>query len=38
MDIISFLSQNDVMLDVRTSNETKLLQDTCSPSGWGDGV
>ncbi|MGZ5154219.1 MAG: PTS sugar transporter subunit IIA [Burkholderiales bacterium] len=30
MDIASFLSQNDVVLDVRTSDKTKLLQDLCS--------
>jgi nitrogen PTS system EIIA component len=29
MDIASFLSQNDIMLDVRTSDKTKLLQDLC---------
>jgi PTS system nitrogen regulatory IIA component len=30
MDIASFLSQNDVMLDVRTSDKAKLLQDLCT--------
>jgi PTS system nitrogen regulatory IIA component len=30
VDIVSFLSQSDDMLDVGTSDKTKLLQDMCA--------